>query len=249
MSATLTYREPYRFSAGVLALVVHLVFFTVLYLGVHWQSHSPEAFMVEMWDNLPNSEVVPVQESTPPARMEPPPAKVVAPVLPPAKADIEVHDKKSKKAVVKEKPAKKDAAKEKAAARAKQDAELAAYTEKKEKLKQAEQVRVSEQERIRAEVSTSTQVQVERYQDQIRNKIRRKMKAVADVPESAEAIFKVTLLPDGMLMDDPVLVKSSGIPAYDDAAERAILSAEPLPVPTDVTLQKMFRELKLSIRP
>jgi colicin import membrane protein len=92
-------------------------------------------------------------------------------------------------------------------------------------------------------------VQVERYQDMIRNKIRRKMKAVSDVPESAEAIFKVTLLPDGTLMDDPVLIKSSGIPAYDDAAERAILSAEPLPVPTDVSLQKMFRELKLSIRP
>jgi colicin import membrane protein len=72
---------------------------------------------------------------------------------------------------------------------------------------------------------------------------------VADVPESAEAIFKVTLLPDGMLMEDPVLIKSSGSPAYDDAAARAILSAEPLPVPTDVSLQKMFRELKLSIRP
>jgi hypothetical protein len=50
-------------------------------------------------------------------------------------------------------------------------------------------------------------------------------------------------------MDEPVLVKSSGIQAYDDAAARAILSAEPLPVPTDVSLQKMFRELKLSIKP
>jgi colicin import membrane protein len=72
---------------------------------------------------------------------------------------------------------------------------------------------------------------------------------VADVPANVEAIFKVTLLPDGTLVDDPVLVKSSGFPAYDEAAERAILSAEPLPVPTDPMLQKLFRELKLSIRP
>jgi colicin import membrane protein len=254
MSAVLVYREPHFFFAGALALLVHLAFFTPLYFATRWQSHPPEAFMVEMWDSLPNTEVVPKQEPAPapppPAKMEPaPPAKVVVPVLPPVKADIEVREKKSKKAEVKEKPAKKDAAKEKAAARAKRDAELAAYTDKKEKLKQAEQVRVAEEKRIRAEVSNSTQVQVERYQDLIRNKIRRKMKAVSDVPESAEAIFKVTLLPDGMLMEDPVLIKSSGFPAYDDAAERAILSAEPLPVPTDVSLQKMFRELKLSIKP
>jgi colicin import membrane protein len=68
------------------------------------------------------------------------------------------------------------------------------------------------------------------------------------VPESAEAIFKMTLLPDGTVMD-AVMVKSSGFPAYDDAVERAIRSASPLPLPTDVTLQKMFREIRLSFRP
>jgi colicin import membrane protein len=74
------------------------------------------------------------------------------------------------------------------------------------------------------------------------------MKAVADVPDSAEAIFKITLLPDGTVMDVE-LFKSSGFPAYDNAAERAIRLAEPLPMPTDVSLQNLFRELKLSIRP
>jgi colicin import membrane protein len=62
-------------------------------------------------------------------------------------------------------------------------------------------------------------------------------------------MFKITLLPDGSLLDDPVLLKSSGIPAYDNAAARAILLAQPLPMPTDITLQREFRELKLSIRP
>ena len=254
MSATLNYREPYRYFAGVLALVVHLVFFMLLYFGVRWQSQPQENLMVEMWDSLPNPEVAPEPIPTPPVKMEPAPRPVVvAPVLPPVKADIEVVDKKNRKAEVKKKPSKKDEAKEKAAAAAakeKQEAEqreLEAYDRSK-MAEQAQRIK-AEQARIRAEVSATNQVQVERYQDLIRNKIRRKMKAVTDVPENAEAIFKVTLLPDGTLMEDPVLVKSSGFSAYDNAAERAILSAQPLPVPTDVSLQKMFRELKLSVRP
>ena len=246
MSGALSYREPYRYSAGALALMVHVAFFALLYFGVRWQSQSSESFTVQMWDSLPDTQVVPSQEPPPPpppqpAKVEPaPPARVVPPVLPPVKAEIQVRDKKSRKAEAK---ARQDDQKAKAAAKARQEAErreLEAYSEK---------IRQAEQQRVRAEVSAATRVQVERYQDMIRSKIRRKMKAVADVPDSAEAIFKVTLLPDGMLMDDPVLLKSSGFPAYDDAAARAILSAEPLPVPDDVSLQKMFRELKLSIKP
>lgn len=246
MSGALSYREPYRYSAGALALMVHAAFFALLYFGVRWQSQSSESFTVQMWDSLPDTQVVPSQEPAPPpppqpAKVEPaPPARVVPPVLPPVKAEIQVRDKKSRKAEAK---ARQDDQKAKAAAKARQEAErreLEAYSEK---------IRQAEQQRVRAEVSAATRVQVERYQDMIRSKIRRKMKAVADVPDSAEAIFKVTLLPDGMLMDDPVLLKSSGFPAYDDAAARAILSAEPLPVPDDVSLQKMFRELKLSIKP
>ena len=259
MSTALAYNEPNRFSAGVLALVVHLAFFIVLYFGVHWQSQSSSKFTVEMWDSLPNTEVVPAHEPTPtpPVQAPPPPkiepmpvAKPLAPVLPPVKAEIEIREKKIKKKDAEQKMIQADEKKQKAEARARQDAALTAYTEKQEqKRRQAEQARQAEQVRIRAEVSAATQSQVDLYQDRIRNKIRSKMKKVADVPDSAEAIFAVTLLPDGMLMDDPKLIKSSGIPAYDDAAERAILLAEPLPVPTDIALQKMFRELKLSIKP
>jgi colicin import membrane protein len=250
MSATLANREPYRFSAGVLALAVHIAFFSLLYFGVRWQSQPTKEFMVEMWDSLPNAAVAPEQEPPPPAKMEPiPPPKVVAPVLPPVKADIEIRDKKSKKVAVKEKPSKKDEAKEKAAAKARQEAERKELEAYSDRIRKNEQERVqTEQARVRAEVSTATRVQVERYQDLIRSKIRRKMKAVSDVPDSADAIFKITLLPDGTVMDVE-LQKSSGFPAYDNAAERAIRLADPLPMPADVTLQMMFRELKLSIRP
>ncbi len=241
MTTALAYREPYRVSAGVLALLVHLAFFALLYFGVRWQSRPPEEFAVEMWESLPNAEIVPEQPPAPPVVAEPvQPPKAAAPVLPPAKAEIELREKKKKKAEKKQQQAKKETAREKAAARAKEEKELADYVAG----------RVAEENaRVRAESAAATRVQVQRYEDLIRNKIRRKMKMVADVPESAEAIFKVTLLPDGTLMDEPVLVKSSGFPAYDQAAERAILAAEPLPMPTDVSLQRMFRELRLSIKP
>lgn len=258
MSTALAYNEPYRYSAGALALGVHLAFFIVLYFGVRWQSHSADKYTVEMWDSLPNTEVAfkpepaPVPPApTPPPKIEPMPvAKPVAPVLPPVKAEIQIRDKKSKKNDAQEKMIQADEKRQKAEAQAKRDAELAAYTEKQEKKQQqADQARQAVQEQVRAEARAETQTQIDRYQNMIRNKIRSKMKKVADVPDSAEAIFAVTLLPDGMLMDHPKLIKSSGIPAYDDAAERAILLAEPLPVPTDIALQKMFRELKLSIKP
>lgn len=268
MSAALTYQEPYRFSAGMLALTVHLLLFFFLYFGFRWQVRPPEAFMVEMWDTLPNTEVIPEQEPIPLAVAEPvPPPKVVAPVLPPVKAEIEVHDKKSQKAEKKEKRAQKDKEKAIAAAREKQEKEkkekeeaaaAAKANQEKEqreldeyvaRRKQSEQERIqAEQVRVRAEVDAATATQVGRYQDMIRSKIRRNIVMPPDVPETAKAEFKVTVLPGGDVMDVE-LVKSSGNPAYDNAAERAIYKAQPLPLPDDAGLQKMFRELRLTIRP
>jgi colicin import membrane protein len=45
------------------------------------------------------------------------------------------------------------------------------------------------------------------------------------------------------------LVRSSGIPAYDQAVERAILKSSPLPLPPDPTLFNQFRALNLQIQP
>lgn len=278
MNATLTYQEPYRFSAGMLALTVHLLFFFFLYFGFRWQSQPQEAFMVEMWDSLPNAEVVPEQEPIPAVMVEPepvpPPPKVIAPVLPPVEAEIEVRDKKKRKAEKKEKQAQKDKEKAVAAAREKQEKEkkekeaaaaAAKANQEKEqreldeyvaRRKQAEQERIrveqariqAEQERVRAEVEAAKATQVGRYQDMIRSKIRRNIVMPPDVPETAKAEFKVTVLPGGDVMD-VVLLKSSGNAAYDNAAERAIYKAQPLPLPEDAGLQKMFRELRLTIRP
>lgn len=239
MSATLEYQEPYRLPAGMLALAVHLVFLFLLYAGFRWQSNPPDVFMVEMWDSLPAEQTVAQQAPAPAPAVEPKPVpKVVAPALPPQKADIELRDRKA---------AKEKEQKARAEAKAKQEAERRELEAYSEKLRQAERRRQAEQARIRAEVDAATATQVGRYQDMIRSKIRRNM-VKQDVPPTAEATFQVTLLPDGSVMEVELL-KGSGHAAYDNAAERAIYKAQPLPLPKDAELQKLFRVLKLTIRP
>ena len=51
-----------------------------------------------------------------------------------------------------------------------------------------------------------------------------------DMPGNPEAIFDVVQLPTGEIIDVQ-LRKSSGVRAYDDAVQRAILKSSPLPRP------------------
>ena len=231
MSATLHYREPYRFSAGMLAMVVHVAFFAMLVMGVRWQTHQPDRFSVELWDNLP------VQQPT-----EEPAKEVVMPQqaaehasdrpAAPQKADIELRDKKLRKAQPDAKALRQKKLRE-------EQRMMEAYVEKQ---------RLAERERVRAEVLAATSAEMGRYQDMIRSKIRHNIVMPPDVLPTAAAEFKVTLLPDGSVLD-AVLLRSSGNAAYDEATERAIYKAQPLPIPTDPVLKKRFRELPLTIRP
>jgi colicin import membrane protein len=61
-----------------------------------------------------------------------------------------------------------------------------------------------------------------------------------------EAIFEVVQLPTGEIID-AVLRKSSGVRAYDDAVQRAILKSSPLPRPERPDL--FARSLTLKFRP
>lgn len=234
MSHVLNYPEPYRVPAGLLALAVHAAFIGLLVVGVRWQSQPPEDFSVELWDSLPV--VAPLPEQAPAPAVEPTTvveAKVEAPLA--QSADIELREKK----VSKVEPTKPSAKELKERKQAEEQRVLEEYAEKR---------RLAMKETMRAEIAAATSAEVGRYQDMIRSRIRRNIVMPPDVPASAVAEFKVTLLPGGMVMDVQ-LVKSSGSRVYDDAAERAIYKAQPLPLPTDVGLQKMFRELRLTIKP
>lgn len=236
MSSATIESTPKQLSAGVLALLVHAILFGLLTYGMHWKSPPPEALSVDLWRNLPDEEPKPAVEplteaSTPPIVNQ---EKVVATTP----ADIELRTP--------------NVSQPDTAASAKRIAKEIKEREQADELRMLEEYarrKQAIQESVRAEVSAATAAEVGRFQDMIRSKIRRNIVGVpANLPDSAKAEFKVTLLPDGSVLDAK-LVASSGNPAYDDAAERAIYKAQPLPLPKEANLQQMFRVLRLSIKP
>ena len=82
--------------------------------------------------------------------------------------------------------------------------------------------------------------------DRIRSRIRGYINLPPDIPGNPEAIFDVVQLPTGEIIDVR-LRKSSGVRAYDDAVQRAILKASPLPKPVPADLFQ--RSLELHFRP
>jgi colicin import membrane protein len=84
------------------------------------------------------------------------------------------------------------------------------------------------------------------WTEKIRGKIRGNIILPQDIPGNPEAIFDVTLLPSGEVLDIRKR-KSSGHAGYDDAVERAIMKSSPLPLPDDRSLFQ--RQLELKFRP
>ena len=82
----------------------------------------------------------------------------------------------------------------------------------------------------------------------IRIKIRRYIVVPPGIKGNPQVEFDVVLLPTGDVLGVK-LKKGSQYAAYDSAVERAIMKAQPLPVPKDPGLFKDFRELNLQFRP
>src|SRR5690242_12376936 len=108
--------EPGRVPAGVLAVLVHIIFFAFMIFGLNWKTYPPEGMVVDLWSSLPQptQPVAPAQPvikeapaPTPPKPTPPPPEPKPAPKVetPPAKPDIALKEKVEKpKPVEKEKP-------------------------------------------------------------------------------------------------------------------------------------------------
>ncbi len=241
MSAT-AYSDPYKLPAGVLALAVHGAFFVLLYFGVSWQAQPPQGMVVDIWDSLPAPEITRARVEPPPlvkppplAKVEPPPpVETVRAVVPP-KADIEIEKKKPQ---VKPVEIRAPVVPPKAVVPEKID------TKQVDLNAQAEQQAMAEQERVRAEQAAAIGRVMDEHKARIVAKIRRNIVMPPDVPDNAKAEFDVTLLPGGSVLSMK-LVKPSGVAAYDSAVERAILKAQPLPLPPDGSLFSRFRELHL----
>jgi colicin import membrane protein len=251
-----------------MALVMHVLFFALLVFGVSWQKRQPEAMVVDLWNNLPPvsapkpepaPEVKPEPERPPAPKVEAKPvpkaqpksepkpvAKPVAKAEPkPAvKPDIALLDKKEK-----ERKAQQQALAEKE----KREQEQARLAAKEQQAKEAEAKRaVREQEealkKLAQQQATARDKLKAEYIERIKAKVRRFIIEPPNLQGNPEVEFDVVLLPGGEVLGVKTR-KSSATAAWDNAVERAILKAQPLPLPPDPALFKDFRELHLKIKP
>lgn len=236
--------DPARLPAAVLAVFVHLLLFTFLFLGVRWSSTAPEAVMVELWVTPPVPE--PVQEKVePPPRPEPPkpvpkveprPEPKVEPKPAPAlkKPDIAI-EKEKKASKPKPEPPKQENLKFDLTARMREQLanELAKSAPRPEAAKPV------------SPPPSAPNID-SGYAARIRGKIRGNIVVPPEIQGDPEAIFDVVQLPTGEVISVR-LRKSSGSKAYDDAIERAILKSSPLPRPDRP--DQFQRQLELKFRP
>lgn len=100
----------------------------------------------------------------------------------------------------------------------------------------------------RARVGRQARV-IKDFEHRIQAKIQSYVRLPQKLTGNPEAVFQVSLLPNGEVLRI-TLVKSSGQPIYDAEVERAILKASPLPLPGEKDAAAVFRDgLNLKFRP
>ena len=90
--------------------------------------------------------------------------------------------------------------------------------------------------------------EVAAWRERIRDRIREQLVVPFDVPGDARVELEVSLLASGNAADVSTR-KTSGFPAFDSAARRAVLSATPLPVPADLAGYERVRRFGVILQP
>jgi colicin import membrane protein len=249
--------------AGAMALAMHALFVVLLVFGVSWQKKIEPPVEAELWSSLPplpQPKIVPPPEPEPSPKPEPkveaPPSKVEPkPVVKPEIAFKKKEVEKKKPEPPKAEPKKLED--DKAAAeklRLAKEKEAEAKKKRDEEIKRdLDLIRLEKEADAKAVAAKAAQASaqdklVNEYKNRISDKIRSMIIEPPGLQGSPEAEFDVVLIPGGEVLNAK-LRKSSGVPAYDAAVERAIMKAQPLPLPSDPTMFSRFRELRLLIRP
>jgi colicin import membrane protein len=231
--------------SGALALVMHLLFFALLVFGVTWQKREPTAVVAELWSSLP-APPPPKAETMPPKpqpRAEAKPVPKVEP-KPAPKADIALREKKEKALKAKEREL---------AAQKKREDEARLEALKQQQAKEAEAIRLAREqdEALKKLARNQAAAQAElvgEYKRRISERIKRFIIEPPGLQGNPEVEFDVIVLPGGEVLDARIR-KASGQAPWDNAVERAIRRAQPLPLPPDPALMREFRELNLRFRP
>ena len=251
--------------AGALAGAMHVLLLALLVFGVNWQQKQIDtASVVDLWRDLP-SIPQPQAEAPPPpvAKPEPPPPAPKVEAKPPPKPeaapkpDIALKEKQEKERKLKEQQAaeaKKLAALKASVAEAEKKTRAEAEALRQKQAAEAESKRVAaEQQKARdalaAQQAAAQAKIVDEYKRRISEKVRRFIVLPPNVSDAAQVEFEIVVLPGGEVLGAKLKRSANSIPAYDSAVERAILKAQPLPLPPDPALMRQFRELNLVFRP
>jgi colicin import membrane protein len=250
-------RSITKWIAAILAIGVNLGFILFLMFHVSWRNPPPEAISVELYAP-PLEKIEPPKaqpEMAPQPRLEPKPepppeppkpTPKAEPAPPPPKPEISLKEKQQAERERKERE-KEDAAKREAERKA-QEKRLAEARERQAREADALKAQ-AERERQQQEQVALNAARAKADADYIRRvqaKIRGNVVVPPDMPGNPEAVFDVVQLPSGEIIDVQ-LARSSGVRAYDEAVQRAVIKSSPLPKPDNPELFR--RNLTLKFRP
>jgi colicin import membrane protein len=270
-------RSPGRAPAIALAVLVHLALLAVLVFSLRWQSSPAEPVSAELYapsNAAPAPKPLPPQvEPTPqppvptptptpePAPQPAPPPPVVAPPPPDTRAaDLAIKAAKdetrrrqeaqqralAEKQEHDRKEAERKQAEDKQRADDKRLADTRARQQQETNALLAQAANEAQARTVAAQRSAAQDSAQRDWLARIQAKVRGNVILPGDLSGNPQAEFDVTELPTGEIIDVK-LRKSSGVPAYDDAVQRAILKSSPLPRPDNPNVWQ--RNLKLVFRP
>src|SRR5450830_1350929 len=252
--------NPVAIQAGALSVLVHAVLLSILVLSFNWRTVRPASVAeVELWDNLPQQKAVekpvekPVEKVVPPEppkpieqpKPEPKPEPVVEPKPDIQMKKVPVKDvPKVEKPIVKPEPPKPDQKKIKEDLIKKLQQDML-----KEDAKQAHSEVPKKEGPVSPTPNPVNQGEIDKYVAMISSKIHRYVNNQLCGAGKPELLIGLELMPTGEVIGAPQLIQGSSIAACDDAVVRAILLAQPLPLPTQPDLLAQFRSLKLKFTP
>jgi colicin import membrane protein len=205
--------------------------------------------VAELWSSLPAPKAAPpppTAEPEPPKRQPKAEAKPVPKVeaKPAPKPDIALRDKKEKALKAKEREL---------AEKKKREEQARLEALKQQQAQEAEALRLAREQdealKKLAQSQAAAQAKlVDEYKYRIAERIKRFIIEPPSLQGNPEVEFDVVVLPGGEVLDVKIR-KASGQAPWDNAVERAIRRAQPLPLPPDPALMREFRELNLRFRP
>ena len=262
--------------ANLFTLVIHLALFIFMIFSVNWNVKAPYYAEIELWDAVPTqTKPKPQIKKTKPKIKKTAPSEDLKKAQQKKDADIQL--KKKKAAELKKKKAAELKKKKEINRLQKQLLEEEKLEKIQKQLLEEEKLEkiqkdilaqeklerlqedlrdkdLAKNTRIAIEgqedlVAGSNSGELEKYKALIQQKIYQNVNKQLCGLDPVELTFEITLMPTGDLIGDAKMIKSSKIESCDLAVERAILQAQPLPLPKDNRLFSQLKKLKLKFQP